>query len=112
MIIQHIARIGVSLFALVFLCAGCSTTAPKPGVTLSKTEYGEASSSTSPKPGTTVIQQAAITFASDLITSSTNSDVSSAKKLMGSGRALLDLRCDEYIDSLGIMSKTQSENQS
>jgi hypothetical protein len=91
---------GVLVAAL--LAGGCATTTTAPKATIANTAFGPASAASSPTVGTTVLAQASNVFAHSLHESALDtSNGTKAGRAFRSGRALLDLLCNEYLDALG-----------
>lgn len=83
--------------------AGCSTYQTSPGKPIADTAFKE---------GITVFNLAAETFAKDLQASALASDQSApALKAFRSGRAMLDLQCDRYLDAVGSANQAASNER-
>lgn len=93
----------VTVFTAVTLLSGCSTYQASPGKTIADTPV---------RVGVTAFDNAAETFAKDLQASATNSDQSAAAiKAFRSGRAMLDLQCDRYLDAVGGANQAASNER-
>lgn len=104
--VQSIRRNLVSLpfaLAVVVLFTGCTTYKSLPGATIANTAVSG---------GTTAFDHAAETFARDLQASSANPDQTAlAFKAFRSGRAMLDLQCDRYLDAVGSANQAASNER-
>ncbi|MET0382497.1 MAG: hypothetical protein ABW032_03645 [Burkholderiaceae bacterium] len=98
---------------VVSLClGGCALTKVTPGPTISETRFGAATAAATPEPGTSVLAHAELVFAANLSASAGAPDDSSkASQAYRSGLALLDMRCDVYLDALGSANQAAANEQ-
>lgn len=88
------------LLSVAALLGACSTTRTAPGPSIGDTPASETQS---------VLQQAAATFAGQLKASAADpGNGDKAVLALRSGRALLDLQCNRYLDALGLANQAAS----
>ena len=94
------------------MLGACATTKTSPGPTISETVMGPSAAASAPIPGTTVLAQAEYVFAADLFDSARESDSSAkAARANRSGLALLDMRCNQYLEALGTANQAASNER-
>lgn len=100
--IHQSAASSIALAAMLLL-PGCATYKSLPGTTVADTPV---------KGSTTAFELAAQTFATDLMASAGNPDQRTlAFKAFRSGRAMLDLQCDRYLDAVGNANQAASNDR-
>lgn len=101
-----IARPGLILAFLLGVLsplAGCTTVAPEPAPLLAATPMRD---------GTTILAHATTTFANDLkLSSVAPDDPGLASNALKTGRSLLDLHCNQYLDQLGMTQQSHANQR-
>ena len=101
-ILQSVASHSIVL-AVALLLTGCATYKSLPGATIADTPV---------RGGTTAFELAVETFALDLKDSAANpGQTALAFKAFRSGRAMLDLQCDRYLDAVGSANQAASNER-
>ncbi len=96
--------LGIALMSLGL--GGCASYFTRPSITVGHTEFGSEAAAESPEKGSTVMEFAAVKFAEELRKSANDSSNNAqARRAVVAGRSLLNLRCSDYLDQIGIKNQ-------
>jgi uncharacterized protein with FMN-binding domain len=102
-----VACLRVLGFVMIATSAGgCASYFTRPSVTVGYTEFGTSASTAAPEKGSTVMEFAAVKFADELYKSANDSSNDTlARNAVIAGRSLLNLRCSDYLDQIGLKNQ-------